>query len=67
MGWVGGQQKCYYCKVFYGMSLIKYQQKYYYRWVGGKTIAKNALRNLWMTPYAMVDVCKLQDTFRYIN
>ena len=32
------------------MSLIKWQPKRYYGWVGGQKIVKNALRNLWMAP-----------------
>ena len=44
---VGGQQKPYYCKVWYAMLfLIKSQPKRYYSWIGGQNTAKNALRNL---------------------
>ena len=42
---VGGFQKRYYFKVQYCMSLIKWQSKRYYRWVGGQKRAKNALHN----------------------
>ena len=54
LGWVGGQQKRFYCKIWYGISIIKWQPKRYYGWVGGQKTVKSALCNLWTTPFVIL-------------